>query len=197
MFDIGLDSKQNATLDQKIGLFFLVLRWWNGAFSHFSNTASPQTYFKWGTSLQTKLLQIGWTSVKWYFLIEKHFILIVLVSFDLPWGETFGGSYSSAKPCPLGHCTGWCKEAQGSWGDYFFNKRKHWEGKCLKAVVIWGEMTKWLLWFKTKQNTTATFFIFVRNVVQGGEKWIVWKQKKTEIKGKEKKKDKKSSEDRW
>lgn len=29
-----------------------------------------------------------------------------------------------------------------------------------------------------------------------GEKWIVWKQKKIEIKDKEKK-DKKSSEDRW
>lgn len=29
-------------------------------------------------------------------------------------------------------------------------------------------MTKWLLWLETKQNTTGTFFIFVRNTVQGG-----------------------------
>lgn len=129
--------------------------------------------FEWRTSLQTKLLQIGWTAVKRYFPVEKHFLVAALLGFDVfCLGEKLlegaAARRRAAKPCPLGHRTGWRKEAQSSWGDYFFNKRKHSKGKCLKAVVIWREMTKWLLWLKTKQNTTAAFFIFVRNAVQGG-----------------------------
>lgn len=131
-------------------------------------------YFKWGTSLQTKLLQIGWTSVKCYFPIKNHLILTVLLSFDLfclgekPSGRA-AATRRAAQPCPPGPGAGWRKEAQSSWADYFFNKRKHWKGKCLEAVVVWREMTKWWLWLKTKQNTTATFFIFVRKAVRGGE----------------------------
>lgn len=32
--------------------------------------------------------------------------------------------------------TGQGKEAQRSWDDYFFNKRKHSEGKCLKKPLL-------------------------------------------------------------
>lgn len=40
VFDIDLNTKQNAALDQKIGPYFFMLRWWNGTFYHFWNTAS-------------------------------------------------------------------------------------------------------------------------------------------------------------
>lgn len=120
-------------------------------------------YFEQGTSLQTKLPRIGWTSVKWCFPIEKHFLLIILISLGLFCSKA--PRCPAPAPAPLYRMV---MEAQSSRGDYFFNKRKHWKGKCLKAVVVQREMTKWLLGFKTKQNTTATFFIFVRKAVQGG-----------------------------
>lgn len=157
---------------------FLIVRWWNGAFQQLWNTVSPPAYFKWGTLLQTNpLLQLGWISLKWYLPIKNHLLLIVLVSSDLfCHGNdilTFGRSCCEPWGCQTlslrPRCTGQRKEAQSSQGDYFFNKRKHSEGKCLKEVVIQREMTKWLLWLETKQISTATFFISVRNAVRGRE----------------------------
>lgn len=57
-------------------------------------------------------------------------------------------------------------------------------------------MTKWLLWFEAKQNTTATFCPFVRNAVQGGEVNCVEVKENRDQRRGEKKKDEKSSEDR-
>lgn len=178
VFYLGSDSNQNAALDQETGPIF------DSKIMKCGISTALKYCFTSGIFQMRNLAadkpsaaEIGWISLKWYRPIKNHLLLIVLVSSDLfchgndiltfgrsccePWGcQTL-----SPRPC----CTGHRKEAQSSQGDYFFNKRKHWEGKCLKEVVIQREMTKWLLWLETKQISTATFFISVRNAVRGRE----------------------------
>jgi len=68
----------------------------------------------------------------------------------------------------MGHSVqGRVRKHRGPGAIIFFNKRKYSAGKCLEEVIAQREMTKWLLWLKTKWSSTATFFVFVRNAVLG------------------------------